>query len=604
MDSRPVVFDISSDEECWGETGRGNNTGGGGGDGYDWISEFFRRESEDSDDVELVGEVVLNPKPRPKSSSVAEKLKDFDDDDDECVILDGDPDKPVVIEKDNASDSDDLLIVGEKGQIACRDYPHPRHLCAKFPFTSTPHHRHCHLCHCYVCDSLAPCVKWGNATSNIDHCHATDKHEYWKLQRRNLKQGDNAPPPVPKLPIRSVPRGPPQTIPIPQLPPPPPPPLAPPLPPPPPPPPPLAPPPPLSLAPPPPSLRQYVSHHQVSRPTTIRPCSTSANSSIPNTTNQGRIQQPPFVNSGNKFLPHLVSQQLPSTHSNIHRRDRSHSVGNLVPQFTNSHAIFKKAGTAGGGSTTYRSGYTSSNNNHATQYFRNSSPMAASNNRYYSRRREFSSRMSSDANACRAPSLPNTGSRFGNSVPSYHQVSSHPNRQGVNSVPSQPIVSSDLNTVLYPQASSQPNMGSSFEYSAPSQPHEISQPNMGSSFISPELSQHQVYSQSIPVSNDGHNGPQNPLDEFSDFNLPWDNPTCETNQQPLADDSVVQSAGVTEFAPQIHMSINVGSPDFHYDSWMLENQPVSGTLEVPVPSGFDVYSPESAHLESSFLFDF
>lgn len=118
MDARPVVFDISSDEECWGETGRGNDTGGGGGDGYDWISEFFGRESEDSDDVELVGEVVLNPKPRPKSSSVAEKQKDFDDDDDdECVILDGDPDKPVVIEKDNASDSDDLLIVGEKGQV-------------------------------------------------------------------------------------------------------------------------------------------------------------------------------------------------------------------------------------------------------------------------------------------------------------------------------------------------------------------------------------------------------------------------------------------------------------------------------------------------------
>lgn len=28
-------------------------------------------------------------------------------------------------------------------QIACRDYPHPRHLCAKFPFGSTPHERHC-----------------------------------------------------------------------------------------------------------------------------------------------------------------------------------------------------------------------------------------------------------------------------------------------------------------------------------------------------------------------------------------------------------------------------------------------------------------------------
>jgi hypothetical protein len=28
-------------------------------------------------------------------------------------------------------------------QIACRDYPHPRHLCAKHPFSSTPHDRHC-----------------------------------------------------------------------------------------------------------------------------------------------------------------------------------------------------------------------------------------------------------------------------------------------------------------------------------------------------------------------------------------------------------------------------------------------------------------------------
>lgn len=462
-------------------------------------------------------------------------------------------------------------------------------------------------CHCYVCDSLAPCNKWGSSTSSMDHCHATDKHEYWKLQRRNLKQGDHAPPPVQKLPFRSVPRGQPQTIRVPPLAPPP---LAPPLPPLAPPPlaspqpPPLAPPPP---PPPPPSLRQYGSHHQVSRPTTIHPCSTPANSSIPNTTNQGRIQQPPFVNSRNKFLQHLVSQQVPITQSNIHRRDRSHSASNLGPQLTNSHAIFKRAGTAGGASTTYRSGYTSSNNNHATQYFKSSSPMAASNNKCYSRRREFSSGMSSDANACRTPSLPNTGSRFGNSVPSHHRVSSHPNRQGVNSVPSQPIVSSNLNTVPCPQASSQPNMGSNFEYSALSQPHEISQPNMGSSFISPELSQHQVYSQSIPVSNDGHNGPQNPLDEFSDFNLTWDNPTCETIQQPLADDSLVQSAGFTEFAPQMPVS----SPDFHYDSWILDNQPVSGTLEVPVPSGLDVYSSgldvysaESAHLDSSCLFDY
>jgi len=627
MDSSPVVFDISSDEECWGETRRGDNDTGGGGDGYDWLSEFLERDSEDSDEVELVGEVVLNPKPRPnKSSGVVEKpwVKDFDDDDDECVILDGDPDKPVVIEKDTACDEDDLFIVGEKGQIACRDYPHPRHLCAKFPFTSTPHHRHCHLCHCYVCDSLAPCVQWGNATSDIDHCHATDKHEYWKHERRNLKQGDKAPPPVPKLPDKSVPTGPLQTIPA----------LLPP------------PPPPGPLPPLPPSLVQpkYVSHHQVSRPTTIRACSTSAHLSIPNTTNRSRIKQPPFVNSRNKFLPHLVSQHLPSTHSNIHRRDRSHNVGNLGRD-TNSHAIFKRAGTAGVASTTYQSGYTSSNNNHATQNFRNPSPMTASNSKYYSRRKDFPSGMSSDENAHRAPSFQNTGSRFGNSVPSHHPASPHLNRQVVNPVPSQPIASSDLNTGPYPQASSQPNMGNNFEYSAPSEPHEISQPNTGNNFeysapsepheisqpntgnnfeysapsepheisqpntgnsyISPELSPHRVYSPSIPVSNDGHNGPQIPLDDFSDFNMSWVNTTCETNEQHLADNSLIQSAGVTEFNPHIPVSTNVGPPDFHYGGWLLDNQPGSGALEVPVPSGLDlgVYSPESALIDSTFLFD-
>ena len=113
MDSRPVVFDISSDEESWGET-RG---GGGGGDDYGWISELLEkvhREMDDSDDVVLVSEVVPNPKSRSKSSSAA-KEKNLDDDD--CVILDCDPDKPVVIENNDAGDSDDLLIVGEKGQV-------------------------------------------------------------------------------------------------------------------------------------------------------------------------------------------------------------------------------------------------------------------------------------------------------------------------------------------------------------------------------------------------------------------------------------------------------------------------------------------------------
>lgn len=43
-----------------------------------------------------------------------------DDDDDDCVILDGDPDKAGVDQSENVAvgdDSDDLVIVGETGQV-------------------------------------------------------------------------------------------------------------------------------------------------------------------------------------------------------------------------------------------------------------------------------------------------------------------------------------------------------------------------------------------------------------------------------------------------------------------------------------------------------
>ncbi|XAR58685.1 hypothetical protein NMG60_11014173 [Bertholletia excelsa] len=162
MDSRLVVLDISSDEEC-------------AGDNYDWISEFL---DADDDDVVLVNEVVLN-KQRSNKRSIFPSKPLVNDLDDDCVVLDGDPDKPAVIENDSAGESDDLLVVGERGQIACRDFPHARHTCASFLFDSTPHESHCHQCHCYVCDSLAPCTRWGNGTSRVDHCHATDKDEFW-----------------------------------------------------------------------------------------------------------------------------------------------------------------------------------------------------------------------------------------------------------------------------------------------------------------------------------------------------------------------------------------------------------------------------------------
>lgn len=45
-------------------------------------------------------------------------------------------------------------------------------------------------CHCYVCDSLAPCVNWITRISSADHCHATDKDEFWKALRGSKKKND------------------------------------------------------------------------------------------------------------------------------------------------------------------------------------------------------------------------------------------------------------------------------------------------------------------------------------------------------------------------------------------------------------------------------
>lgn len=43
-------------------------------------------------------------------------------------------------------------------------------------------------CHCYVCDSRAPCPFWGKGTGINDHCHATDKDAKWKILRQSSKR--------------------------------------------------------------------------------------------------------------------------------------------------------------------------------------------------------------------------------------------------------------------------------------------------------------------------------------------------------------------------------------------------------------------------------
>ncbi|XP_022922610.1 uncharacterized protein LOC111430566 [Cucurbita moschata] len=107
----------------------------------------------------------------------------------ECYLLDFDPFHSLnqtLSHSDSDSDSD-VSLVAEKGQVACRDYPHARYLCLKFPFPTTPHQTYCEMCYCYVCDAIAPCDHW------TSHCHAD---QFSKRERRSNSDNNHTPPPL------------------------------------------------------------------------------------------------------------------------------------------------------------------------------------------------------------------------------------------------------------------------------------------------------------------------------------------------------------------------------------------------------------------------
>ncbi|KAJ8747228.1 hypothetical protein K2173_017300 [Erythroxylum novogranatense] len=289
--SYPQIFDISSDEEPVFDNPRV------GDDDYNWFTEILQTVDKDFDEVMIVGETnTSNSKSKSKSSILVEVNAD-----DDCVVLDGDPDIPVPIVKDADNDGDDILVVGQKGQIACRDYPHSRHLCAKFPFNSTPHERHC------ILDSRAPCVHWGTGVSRIDHCHATDKHEIWKLQQEEFRLKRKGSSIIdlncPYLPC------------------------------------------PVEV----PQVNQVValdniqlgtnsiSVNQVPRPTEIRAC-TSSILSTPGIVGQSKVTQPRTVQGRNGVLPRGVAKHA------LGVRSRRSTVGNFGPPFVPTNAMFKRPG--------------------------------------------------------------------------------------------------------------------------------------------------------------------------------------------------------------------------------------------------------------------
>lgn len=391
MEENTVVFDISSDEEPALDVVAG-------GDDFGWLTKLLCDDVDDSDEVVVVGEI------KSKSSKVTAN-KNCEDDDD-CVILDGDPDKPVAVDEDKADDGDDLVIVCQKGQIACRDYPHPRHLCAKFLFRSTAHETHCNLCHCYVCDTPAPCAHWGTGVNRIDHCHATEKEEFWKSQRKTFRQEKDAPLPVQvqvpdtslSLPLPLPNQTPARDI--------------------------------IPLS------SNSLPQNQVSRPAIIRGCSSSPRLTFPNRISQFRSRQPGPIFSRNRIPTRLVSQ------SPMHR---VHSTG-----------MFKRAAVAGGrlegnqfvyGSSNIKSGY-------GSQCPKNPAPRGTSNDRIDV---SWVPSMNHDSFSYQSTSQTGMGNVFTSTVPSQTQVYSQPlPRPDVYNHPTtQQLVYSQ--PIPEPQLYSQPN---------------------------------------------------------------------------------------------------------------------------------------------------
>jgi hypothetical protein len=139
--------------------------------------------NDDDDEVIVIDKPYWFEKPnwhskRPKNRRQIEESEQND-----CWVLDGDPDKVDPDPGSCTDEKEDLVVTAEKGPVACRDFPHPRHFCVIFPFNSTPHEKHCILCHCYVCDKLAPCLHWGKGNAINDHCHSSDKEEKWTKLR-------------------------------------------------------------------------------------------------------------------------------------------------------------------------------------------------------------------------------------------------------------------------------------------------------------------------------------------------------------------------------------------------------------------------------------
>nr|GMC58156.1 uncharacterized protein LOC109175033 [Ipomoea batatas] len=108
-----------------------------------------------------------------------EQLREFDNKE-ECFILDFDPfdsSRPVSENLDP-----EIAVVAEKGNVACRDFPHARYVCAEFPFGTTPHEKCCKL-------ALANCLR-PQKLKKYAHLFFQQEHHSQALQSAVLLIGE------------------------------------------------------------------------------------------------------------------------------------------------------------------------------------------------------------------------------------------------------------------------------------------------------------------------------------------------------------------------------------------------------------------------------
>ncbi|KAF1002625.1 hypothetical protein AG4045_030248, partial [Apium graveolens] len=464
MDPEAVIFDLSSDEDV----GWGQNLGDGDDDcdrveNCKWIQDYF---NDDSDDVVVVREFLI---------------LDID-----ATIVDV-----------------SLLFDGFKSMTLL-------HAISGILFISI------RICHCYVCDSPAPCLQWGTGISFSDHCHATGKLEFWNQKRDSLKKRRQTDFSVPKFPCTSTRTNPvqknqsrastPRTnyhIPGAQV--------------------------PMSA----PNFKYTIPHISDTGP------EGSTNFTVAirhNPSSDPKASINPSVHNNN-LQPALTSLQIHNVGNNVLARDRRHTVGSLGPRVNVPTPVFKRRGSSGVAlASIQRNDYL--NKAQGYKYMRNAASVAApgnsttvisteNNTESYNRQSSPQLYMQTVPLNCSA-SQPRL-QRHLSSQPSAAILSIYP-------VHTQPLLSSQLNegnVLLNP--TSQPQIPSQQAYVGgtvlkpnSSQPQLSSQPIKSHGFGNRVYSAPSVYSQPN-LASDGYlnvfqqqNQTSNFEDtSFPDFDLDW-----------------------------------------------------------------------------------